>query len=201
GPCAGAGRRAGPERGVPAARAARRLSRTAFQRASVPTTNTVRTARIISWPMNRPQKRPYPDRPAFGASGQAAGRSCGAVIRWRMATGVRVKVTPDGHWPLARRPARPVAVHTIAARPRRKARGPISSPWGIPPRPVGPGARWSSGVTRCPLRHRRYGVADVLFHEGGGPLLGLEFGGALGVVVEVDRGLGHGAVGEDQRAF
>jgi hypothetical protein len=40
------------------ARAAFSLARTALQRARVPVMKTVRTSRIISWLMRRPQKRP-----------------------------------------------------------------------------------------------------------------------------------------------
>ncbi|WP_218106909.1 hypothetical protein, partial [Streptomyces griseus] len=60
--------------------------------------------------MNSPQNRPYPESWAGGVPGQAAARSWGAVASSRRASGDRVNVTPSGHAPWARSPARPVAV-------------------------------------------------------------------------------------------
>lgn len=132
-----------------------RRARRALVRAMTPIVKRVRTSRIRSWPMNRPQNRPQPERAAGSVSGQAPARSWGSVIRARTASGVRVNVTVPGQAPLEKSAERPVADQTRTARPSRNARRPTRAPSGTPPARAGGSVRLGSDMVTPPWSRSR----------------------------------------------
>ena len=128
-------------RGLPG-RPAPRRRRTARQRVTVPITKTARTSSTINCADEDPQNSPGPEQLPAGRPARRRPGRAGAVIRLRIASGVRVKCTPSGQPPCASRPASPVAVHTSRVSPSRRPMIPRSARPGARARPPArPGRR------------------------------------------------------------